>query len=91
MPSDYKAITKHNEERLGSDTASRKTQVSMYSDSAHFVYEILQKPADDYGATEVAFKLSKNEIVIEYRWRTIARSMLRQLLTSAKVQVATIS
>ncbi len=65
MPSDYKAITAHNEKQLGEDTASRKTQVSMYSDSTHFVYEILQN-ADDYGATEVCFKLSKNDIVIEH-------------------------
>ena len=65
MPSDYKAITAHNEKQLGEDTASRKTQVSMYSDSTHFVYEILQN-ADDHGATEVCFKLSKNEIVIEH-------------------------
>jgi hypothetical protein len=65
MPSDYKAITEHNEEQLGKDTSSRKTQVSMYSDPTHFVYEILQN-ADDYDATEVLFKLSKNEIVIEH-------------------------
>lgn len=65
MPSDYKAITEHNEEQLGKDTSSRKTQVSMYSDSTHFVYEILQN-ADDHGATEVFFKLSKNEIMIEH-------------------------
>ncbi len=65
IPSDYTAITAHNEKRLGTDTASRKTQVSMYSDSTHFVYEILQN-ADDHGATEVCFKLSENEIVIEH-------------------------
>ncbi len=65
MPSDYKAITEHNEEQLGKDTSSRKTQVSMYSDPTHFVYEILQN-ADDYRATEVFFKLSKDEIVIEH-------------------------
>ncbi|MDE0689287.1 MAG: hypothetical protein OXI61_14050 [Candidatus Poribacteria bacterium] len=65
MPSDYKAITEHNEDQLGKDTSSRKTQVSMYSDPTHFVYEILQN-ADDYGATEVLFKLSKDEIVIEH-------------------------
>lgn len=65
MPSDYKAITEHNEEQLGKDTSSRKTQVSMYSDPTHFVYEILQN-ADDHGATEVLFKLSKNEVVIEH-------------------------
>ena len=65
MPSNYKAITEHNEEQLGKDTSSRKTQVSMYSDPTHFVYEILQN-ADDHGATEVLFKLSKNNIVIEH-------------------------
>lgn len=65
MPSDYEAITKHNERQLGLDTASRKTQICMYSDSTHFVYEILQN-ADDYGATEVFFRLSKNELVIEH-------------------------
>ena len=65
MPSDYKAITEDNEDQLGKDTSSRKTQVSMYSDPTHFVYEILQN-ADDYGATEVLFKLSKDNIVIEH-------------------------
>ena len=65
MPSNYQAITEHNEEQLGKDTSSRKTQVSMYSDPTHFVYEILQN-ADDYGATEVLFKLSKDDIVIEH-------------------------
>ena len=58
MPSNYKAITEHNEDQLGKDTSSRKTQVSMYSDSTHFVYEILQN-ADDHDATEVLFKLIK--------------------------------
>ena len=65
MPSDYNAITEYNEAQLGQDTASRKTQISMYSDPTHFVYEILQN-ADDYGATEVVFKLSKNELQIEH-------------------------
>ena len=65
MPSNYKAITEYNEDQLGKDTSSRKTQISMYSDPTHFVYEILQN-ADDYGATEVLFKLSKDAIVIEH-------------------------
>ena len=65
MPSDYQAITAYNEEQLGKDTASRKTQVSMYSDSTHFVYELLQN-ADDYGATEISFRLSENNLVIEH-------------------------
>ena len=65
MSSDYKAITEHNEDQLGKDTSSRKTQVSMYSDPTHFVYEILQN-ADDHGATEVLFKLTKNAVMIEH-------------------------
>lgn len=65
MPSDYEEITRHNERQLGLDTASRKTQICMYSDSTHFVYEILQN-ADDYGATEIFFKLSKDHLLIEH-------------------------
>ncbi len=65
MQSDYTQITKYNERQLGQDTASRKTQISMYSDPTHFVYEILQN-ADDSGATEVVCKLSKNELQIEH-------------------------
>lgn len=65
MPSDYEAITRHNERQLGLDTSSRKTQICMYSDSTHFIYEILQN-ADDYGATEIFFKLSKHELLIEH-------------------------
>lgn len=65
MASDYEAITRYNERQLGLDTASRKTQICMYSDSTHFVYEILQN-ADDYGATKVLFILSKDKLFIAY-------------------------
>lgn len=65
MPSDYQAITDYNKRQLGEDTASRKTQINMYSDSTHFIYEILQN-ADDYGATEVLFKLFKDQLIIEH-------------------------
>jgi len=65
MPSDYAAITRHNEEQLGKDTASRKSQVNMYSDFTHFIYELLQN-ADDYNATEVIFRLLSNELIVEH-------------------------
>ena len=65
MPSDYEKITVHNVRQLGEDTASRKTQVCMYSDSTHFVYELLQN-ADDYGATEVVFKLTPESLTLEH-------------------------
>src|SRR5690606_22865337 len=50
---------------LGLDTKSRKSQVNMYSDSTHFIFEILQN-ADDYGATEICFKLEPNQLIIEH-------------------------
>jgi len=65
MASDYEAITKENTGALGWKTASRKTQICMYSDPTHFIYEILQN-ADDYKATEVRFRLSKDELLIEH-------------------------
>jgi len=65
MPTDYSAISAYNEEMLGKDVASRMSQVSMYADTAHFVYEILQN-ADDAGATEVAFKVAEDQLVIEH-------------------------
>jgi hypothetical protein len=37
----------------------------MYSDSTHFLYEILQN-ADDYGASEVCFTLSRNNLLVEH-------------------------
>jgi hypothetical protein len=65
MPSNYETITKYNEDQLGKDTASRKSQVNMYSDFSHFVFELLQN-ADDYGATKVSFKLDCEALVIEH-------------------------
>lgn len=65
MPTDYRAISAYNEEMLGKDRASRMSQVSMYADTAHFVFEILQN-ADDAGATEVVFEVSDDRLVIEH-------------------------
>ena len=65
MPTDYRAISAHNEEMLGKDRASRMSQVSMYADTAHFVYEILQN-ADDAGATKVVFEVLEDRLVVEH-------------------------
>ncbi|MDC0160405.1 hypothetical protein OAJ07_03030 [Gemmatimonadales bacterium] len=65
MPSDYKAITESNTKRLGTDTRSRRSQVSGYSDPTHFIYEILQN-ADDYGATWINFALEPTKLVITH-------------------------
>lgn len=65
MATDYRAISAYNEKKLGEDRASRMSQVSMYADTAHFVFEILQN-ADDAGATEVVFEVSDDRLVIEH-------------------------
>jgi hypothetical protein len=65
MASDYEAITRQNVSELGTKTSTRKTQICMYSDLTHFVYELLQN-ADDYGATEVQFKLTPDEVTVEH-------------------------
>jgi hypothetical protein len=78
MASDYQEITRHNERQLGLDTSSRKTQICMYSDSTHFVYEILQN-ADDYGATEVLFSLTQNELIIEHNGQPFNEENVRAI------------
>lgn len=65
MASNYKKITAYNEEQLGLDISTRKSQVDMYSDFSHFVFEILQN-ADDYGAKEISFSLFQDRLVIEH-------------------------
>jgi hypothetical protein len=65
MTSDYEAITLYNVEQLGKDTSSRKSQVNMYSDPTHFIYEILQN-ADDYKASKISFHLFPDKLVIEH-------------------------
>lgn len=65
MATNYLEISAYNEEMLGKDLASRRSQVAMYADTAHFVYEILQN-ADDAGAKEVVFKVFDDQLVIEH-------------------------
>ncbi len=76
MPSDYEAITIYNEDQLGKDTASRKSQVNMYSDFSHFVFEILQN-ADDYEATTITFNLSPEELIIDHNGTTFREENVR--------------
>lgn len=72
MSTDYHAISAHNEEMLGKDRASRMSQVSMYADTAHFVFEILQN-ADDAGATEIMFEVSDERLIIEHNGKPFTK------------------
>jgi RNA polymerase sigma factor (sigma-70 family) len=73
MPSNYKAITERNEALLGIDTASRKTQISIFANSTQFVYELLQN-AEDCGATDILFKLLGDAIVIEHNGKPFVQA-----------------
>ena len=65
MASDYASISRYNEEQLGKDRASRMTQVAMYADTAHFIYELLQN-ADDVDADEISFAVYSDQLVVEH-------------------------
>jgi hypothetical protein len=69
MARDYDAISRFNEDQLGKDRRSRLSQVAMYADTAHFVYELLQN-ADDAGATEIAFRLTADQLVVEHNGKS---------------------
>jgi len=62
---DYDAISRKNERELGTKLKSRRTQISLYADPTHFVYELLQN-ADDHGATEIAFRLLSDRLIVEH-------------------------
>ncbi|MGI6458637.1 MAG: sacsin N-terminal ATP-binding-like domain-containing protein [Candidatus Hydrogenedentales bacterium] len=78
MPSDYEAITRQNVTELGTKTSTRKTQICMYSDLTHFVYELLQN-ADDYGATEILFKLTDTQVTIEHNGSPFTEENVRAI------------
>ena len=62
---DYDAISRKNERELGTKLKSRRTQISLYADPTHFVYELLQN-ADDHGAREIAFRLLSDRLIVEH-------------------------
>lgn len=78
MPRDYDAISRYNEEQLGKDRKSRMSQVAMYADTAHFVFELLQN-ADDAGATEIEFRLNNEGLVVEHNGKAFNEDDVRAI------------
>lgn len=64
MEVDYNAIEQQVAEDL-QKPKSRRTQIALYADPAHLVYELLQN-ADDHGATEITFNLHPDRLIVEH-------------------------
>lgn len=54
-----------NLDEIGGITCLRQMSVEMYSESAHFVYELLQN-AEDQDANEVCFTLMRDCLIFEH-------------------------
>jgi hypothetical protein len=78
MSSNYEEISGYNEEQLGKDRASRMSQVAMYSETAHFVYELLQN-ADDAEATEIKFSVSHTSLVVEHNGKPFTEDNVKAI------------
>jgi len=78
MASDYQAISAYNEENLGKDRASRKSQVEMYTDPVHFVFELLQN-ADDAEATWITFTVEPTCLIIEHNGIPFTESNVKSI------------
>lgn len=78
MASDYQAISVYNEEQLGKDRASRKSQVAMYTDPVHFIFELLQN-ADDACATKISFTVTPDQLIIEHNGKLFTESNVKAI------------
>lgn len=76
--SDYAEISRRNEKGLGDDRKTRKSQLAMYADSAHFVFELLQN-ADDKGATEIHFAVTDDALVVEHNGKLFDGNDVRSI------------
>jgi len=65
MPSDYRKITKDNKREFGYGTKHIEILASLYRDTTHFIYELLQN-AEDAGATSVSFRLEDDRLEVSH-------------------------
>lgn len=78
MASNYQEISTYNEEQLGKDRASRKSQVAMYTDPVHFIFELLQN-ADDACATKISFTVTSEQLIIEHNGEPFTESNVKAI------------
>ena len=76
MPTDYDEIREENISRYGWDTAVLELLGQLYSDRAHFIFELIQN-AEDAGATELTFELFGDRLEVRHDGRPFTADDVR--------------
>ena len=76
MPTDYDEIRAENIARYGWDTAVLELLGQLYSDRAHFIFELIQN-AEDAGATELTFELFGDRLEVRHDGRPFTTDDVR--------------
>ena len=76
MPTDYDEIRAENISRYGWDTAVLELLGQLYSDRAHFIFELIQN-AEDAGATELTFELFADRLEVRHDGRPFTAADVR--------------
>ena len=76
MPTDYDEIRVENISRYGWDTAVLELLGQLYSDRAHFIFELIQN-AEDAGATELTFELFGDRLEVRHDGRPFTTADVR--------------
>ena len=76
MPTDYDEIRTENISRYGWDTAVLELLGQLYSERAHFIFELIQN-AEDAGATELTFELFDDRLEVRHDGRPFTAADVR--------------
>jgi hypothetical protein len=76
VPTDYDEIRAENISRYGWDTAVLELLGQLYSDRAHFIFELIQN-AEDAGATELTFELFADRLEVRHDGRPFTGADVR--------------
>jgi hypothetical protein len=76
VPTDYDEIRAENISRYGWDTAVLELLGQLYSERAHFIFELIQN-AEDAGATELTFELFDDRLEVRHDGRPFTAADVR--------------
>jgi hypothetical protein len=76
VPTDYDEVRAENISRYGWDTAVLELLGQLYSDRAHFIFELIQN-AEDAGATELTFELFGDRLEVRHDGRPFTAADVR--------------